>query len=248
MRLGRQLRMSGRALAAHPVRTALAVVTIAVGVAASVLTAAMSAGVRVQMADRLDQIGSNLLVVRPARHPSLVARPGIRGTVTTLTLADVEAIAGAAGVAMVAPGTERIVRARSELAVAPASVLGTAAPFMDIRNVRLAAGRFVDAADDRDAARVAVLGARVHTTLFGDEPALGRPIRLGGVPFDVIGVLEAKGVTADGTDQDSQVFVPVRTALRRLKNVTWLNAVFVRAASTDAIPVAKKTGPDPEGM
>ena len=240
MRLVRQLRMSGRALATHPGRAALAMATIAVGVTASVLTAAMSAGARAQMADRLDQVGSNLLVVRPARMPPSVARPAIRGAATTLTLADVEAIAGADGVALVAPGTERILRARSELAVAPASVLGTAGAFTEIRNVRLAAGRFVDAGDDRDAARVAVLGARVHATLFGDEPALGRSIRLGGVPFDVIGVLEAKGVTADGTDHDGQVFVPVRTAMRRLKNVTWLNAVFVRAASPGAIPLAER--------
>ena len=240
MRVVRQLRMSGRALAAHPVRTTLAVVTIAVGVAASVLTAAMSAGARAQMADRLDRVGSNLLVIRPSRIPPSVSRPAIRGAVTTLTPADVDAMAAAGGVAMVAPGTERIVRARSELAVAPASVLGTTAPFVAIRNVRLAAGRFVDAADDHDAARVAVLGARVHATLFADEPALGRSIRLSDVPFEVIGVLAAKGVTADGTDQDSQVFVPVRTAMRRLNNVTWLNAIFVRAASADAIPVAQR--------
>src|SRR5262245_29489226 len=117
MRIVRQLRMSGRALAAHPMRAALAVLIIAVGVTASMLTAAMSAGTRAQVADRLDQVGSNLLVVRPARMPPLVARPAIRGAATTLTLDDVAAIAGADGVALVAPGTERILRARSELAI-----------------------------------------------------------------------------------------------------------------------------------
>ena len=240
MRVVRQLRMSGRALAAQPMRAALATLTIAVGVMASILTAAMSAGARAQMADQLDRVGSNLLVIRPSRVPLLVGRPSIRGTVTTLTPADADALAGADGVAMVAAGAERIVRARSAAAVVPASVLGTAAPFAAIRNVRLAAGRFVDAEDDRHGARVAVLGARVHATLFGKEPALGQPIRLGGIPFEVIGVLEAKGVTADGTDQDSQVYVPIRTAMRRLKNVTWLNAVFVRAVSIDAIPIAER--------
>ena len=232
--------MSLRALATHPMRAALAAAIIAAGVTASVLTAALSAGARAQVAGRLEQAGTNLLVVRPARMAPLVARPSIRGAATTLTLDDVTAIAGAPGVALVTPATERIVRARSDLAVAPVSVQGTAAAFMAIRNVRLRAGRFVDEADDRDAARVAVLGARVHATLFGDEPALGRSIRLGRVPFAVIGVLEAKGVAADGSDQDGQVFIPVRTAMRRLNNVTWLNAVFVRAASAAAIPIAER--------
>jgi putative ABC transport system permease protein len=74
---------------------------------------------------------------------------------------------------------------------------------------------------------VAVLGSRIARALCPDEDAVGRAIRLRGLPFEVIGVLEPKGIQADGSDQDGNVFIPIRTALRRVFNTTWLSAVFV---------------------
>jgi putative ABC transport system permease protein len=94
-----------------------------------------------------------------------------------------------------------------------------------VRRFRIESGRFFDADDDRTARRVAVLGARVADALFDEDP-VGRPIRIRGIPFEVIGVLGRKGFVAGG-DEDNQVVVPIRTALRRLFNATWLNAIFV---------------------
>jgi putative ABC transport system permease protein len=99
-----------------------------------------------------------------------------------------------------------------------------------VRRFRVAAGRFLDEKDDRAARRVAVLGAVVADTLFPGVDPLGRELRLRGIPFEVIGVLEAKGGLADG-DEDAQILVPVRTALRRLDNTHWLDTVLVSAAA-----------------
>ncbi|HEY7508699.1 MAG TPA: ABC transporter permease, partial [Vicinamibacteria bacterium] len=77
---------------------------------------------------------------------------------------------------------------------------------------------------------VAVLGARVAQTLYPGQDAVGREARVRGQPFEVIGVLEPKGVQPDGSDQDGNVFIPIRTALRRVFNTAWLTAVFVSVA------------------
>src|SRR5262249_23035236 len=86
--------------------------------------------------------------------------------------------------------------------------------------------------------RVAVLGARVAAALFDEDP-VGRPIRIRGIPFDVIGVLAPKGVVAGG-DEDNQIVVPIRTALRRVFNATWLTAVFVSVADARGLGGAER--------
>ncbi len=111
-----------------------------------------------------------------------------------------------------------------------ATVLGATRAFPSVRRFRLGAGRFFDAEEEAGARRVAVLGARVAERLFADEPAdalIGRDLRLRGIPFEIVGVLEAKGVLADGSDEDNTIVIPIRTALRRVFNVAYLSTVFV---------------------
>jgi putative ABC transport system permease protein len=118
-------------------------------------------------------------------------------------------------------------------------VLGTTQYFPTVRRFQIRSGRFFDAEDDRMASRVAVLGSRVADVLFPDEDPTGRDIRIRGVPFEVIGVLQSKGVLADGSDEDSQVLVPIRTALRRILNVSWLNAIYVSAKNDAGVEQAE---------
>jgi putative ABC transport system permease protein len=225
MKLRRNVGLSLRALFAHRLRAILALSSIAIGVAALVLTSAIGVGAQKELQGRLENMGTNLLVVRPARVERLAARKSIRGFVTSLTVEDDEAIARLALVAAAAPGAERPVRVKAGTAVVTTKVLGTTAAFPIARRLEVASGRFFD--DDRSTARVAVLGARVSDALFAGQDAVGREIRVGGVPFEVIGVLREKGVLADGSDEDNQILIPIRTALRRVLNTRWLSAVFV---------------------
>lgn len=220
---------SVRALFAHKLRATLALASVAVGVAAVLVTSAIGNGAQHAVLTRIEAMGTNLLIVRPAQVKRLVARKEIRGMVTTLGIDDYEAIVELASVAAAAPGLDgaAIVKADNKNSSMSSTVRGTTPAFPAVRRFRVRAGRFFDDEDDRAARRVAVLGARVASTLYPGEDPVGQVVRMRGVPFEIIGVLDAKGALADGADEDNQVVVPIRTALRRVFNVTWLSAVYV---------------------
>ena len=234
MRLRRRFGMSLRALFAHKVRAALAMTSVAAGVAAVLLTSAIGTGAQQEVVKKIETMGTNLLIVRPAQVERLASRKTIRGVVTTLVPEDAEAIAALPTVGSAAPGVDRPVRVKAGAFTSVTKVLGTTPPFLRIRNFRVHEGRFLDDADDLQ--RVAVLGARTAEALFPEGGAAGGEIRIRGVPFEVIGVLEAKGVTPDGGDEDNQVIVPFRTAMRRVFNTTWLTTIYVTAWSAEAAP------------
>jgi putative ABC transport system permease protein len=239
MRFRRSLRPSLRAIFAHRARATLALTSVSVGVAAVVVTSAIGTGAQREIARRIESTGSNLLVVRPAQVKRLVARKTVRGVVTSLVLDDYDAIAKLTPVAAAAPGAEGNLRVKAGSAAMTTKVLGTSSAFPDVRRFRLRAGRFFDADDDRRASRVAVLGARVSETLFPGENPVGQEMRIRGVPFEVIGVLQAKGAIGDAGDEDDQVLVPIGTALRRVFNSTWLTTVFVSVADVAEMPKAE---------
>lgn len=240
MRAGRRaVLLSWRALQAHPVRTALALVGVGVGTAGVLLTSALGAGASAQVRQGIEAAGANLLVVRPAQVKRSAARRTVRGVVTSLRPDDARAIAALPGTSDVAPAVDGGARVKAGFGSTTASVNGTVPALARLRNLRVADGRFLDEVDEREARRVVVLGARVAGTLFPGGGAVGQDVRIRGLPFEVVGVLQAKGVEPDGSDQDGNVFIPLRTALRRVFNTTWLSAVFVSVADRDGMRAAE---------
>lgn len=227
MKLRRAVRLSVRALLAHKARTALALASVGMGTAGVLLTSALGKGAEGEVRQNIEAAGSNLLVVRPTPVKRSAARKTMRGVVTTLRLDDYRAIAALPLARETAPGVEGGLRLKAGSGSMVGSVLGTAPALTRLRNLRMQSGRFFDEEDDAASRRVAVLGARVARTLFPGEDAVGRDVNVRGLPFEVIGVLEPKGIQADGSDQDGNVFIPIQTALRRVFNTTWLTAVFV---------------------
>lgn len=223
----RRLLPSVRALFAHKLRTSFALLSVAAGVGAVVLIGAVGKGAEVQILSQTAKLGSNLLAVRPSQVNATAGRKELSGLVTTLDMGDYEAITGLPLVAEAAPGSEAAMTVRVGDGSMTAMVLGTTPNYLEIGSFQLREGRFLDADDNRAALRVAVLGARIDQMLFGEDDPIGRDIRIQGDSFEVIGVLSAKGILADGSDEDNLVLIPVRTALRRVFNVTWLNPVFV---------------------
>jgi putative ABC transport system permease protein len=231
MKFRRSFRMSLRALFAHRVRATLALASVATGVAAVTLTSAIGTGAQQEVVRKIETTGTNLLIVRPAQVERLASRRTIRGSVTTLIPEDVESIATLPLVERAAPGVEQTARVKAGAIASMTKILGTTPAFLTIRNFRVQSGRFFDEADELQ--RVAVLGARTAEALFPDGNAVGAEVRVRGVPFDVVGVLEEKGLSADGGDEDNQILIPFRTAMRRVFNTTWLTTIFVTARDVD---------------
>ncbi len=192
-----------------------------------VVTGAIGQGAKEEVLRQTESIGTNLLVVRPSQVSNSAARKSVRGVVTSLKLDDFQAITQLPRVSAAVPGFESSVVVKANNLSMSAMVLGTTSPYLDVCRFRLHEGRFITDDDDLTANRVAVLGARVNETLFGERSAIGQQIRIRNVPFEVVGILEAKGVLADGSDEDNRIVIPIHTALRRVFNSTWLNPVFV---------------------
>jgi putative ABC transport system permease protein len=234
MRLRSSLGPSVRALFAHPLRAVLAAGSVAIGVASVLVTTGAGSGARAAVESSLGSTASDLVVVRPAEVKRLASRRTVRGAVTTLRLEDAEAIAELGSVSSVSAIAETRGVLKAENATTRAGVRGAGPTYAALRRFSVARGRFFDEEDDRGSARVAVLGARVAESLFASEDPIGRTVRFRGVPFEVIGVLGSRGASPDGADEDSLIVVPVRTALRRLLNVTYLSSVVVRPRGSPA--------------
>lgn len=240
MRLRRHLGPSVRALFAHALRALLAAGSVAVGVASVLVTRGVGDGARAEVARSLGSMATDLVVVRPAEVKRLAARRTVRGAVTTLKPEDAEAIARLEPVSAVSPVAEARVLVKADTASTQVSVLGTGPAYAELRKFQVARGRYLDEEDDRSCSRVAVLGARVAESLFGSEDPVGRTVRIRRVPFEVIGVLASRGASASGSDEDNLVAVPLRTALRRILNVTWLSSIAITLRE-DASPAEAET-------
>jgi putative ABC transport system permease protein len=239
MKILRGIRISVRALFAHKMRAALALASIAVSVGAVVVVSAIGEGAKREILRQTESMGANLLVVRPAQVRSSAARKQIRGVVSTLTEQDHRAIEQLSEIRAAIPGQENTVIVKAGNRSMSVRVLGATEPYLEVCRFQIAGGRFLDNDDNERARRVAVLGARVNEELFPGQSSAQKDIRIRGVPFEVIGVLRAKGIQADGSDQDNQIVIPIRTALRRLFNLTWLNPIFVSVRDPSEMSAAE---------
>jgi putative ABC transport system permease protein len=118
------------------------------------------------------------------------------------------------------------------------TVLGVAPAVLDVLHVATTSGTFYTDRDELTAGRSVVLGPAVARALFGEQPAEGQRVRIGQVPFEVIGVLRPRGTDLSGTDQDDVVMIPLHTALRRVFNQDWLGGIYLRAGSAAALDSA----------
>ncbi len=154
---------------------------------------------------------------------------------TNLTLKDSSAIAEECpSVRAVAPAYSKKLLVKFENVTYSTKIVGTMPSIQEVRNVSLQSGSFFDEAENRLMAPVAVVGPTVVDSLFGGRDPIGTSIMIGKVMFKVIGVTAPKG-SVSGEDQDDQIFVPLRTSMSKLMNVTYLSNVFVEAAGFDNI-------------
>jgi putative ABC transport system permease protein len=241
VKLVRNVVLTRRTLFAHKLRTTLALIGITIGVAAVIVMVAVGKGAQREVIRLIQEMGTNLLVVSAERTEAFAGREFQPGNVTTLKREDAEAILDECpSVALAAPSQQKRLLVRREAFSVETKILGTTPDYREIRNFELTIGEFFSADDDRLSARVAVLGATVKDNLFGDDYPIGEIIRVENIPFEVIGVLRSKGVTAEGANEDDQIMIPLRTALRRVFNDAHVNNIHVRAERQDLMRQAEE--------
>jgi putative ABC transport system permease protein len=210
-------------------RAGLTLLGIVVGVAAVVAMVAIGQGTRAEVLRKVESMGTNLLTISAAQLKFVAGRQQQAGAIAiTLTEKDARAIGDEVPSAVaVAPAQSKRLPVKHEELTTTTTVVGTAPEFQVVRNFRPVAGEFFDEEQERGSARVAVLGQTARLDLFGNSDPIGETIRIANIPFEVIGVLETKGLDTSGQDQDDQILIPLRTALRRVFNLTSLGAIYV---------------------
>ena len=231
--------LSLQLLAAHRLRTALSVSGLFVGVAAVMVMVAIGRGAERRVLARVQGMGTNLLVVSAAPAPRVADRPRQVPMSTTLRAADAAAIEReSTRVLAAAPAVNQSILVRWEGVNTTTTLVGTTVDGLRIRNLSPASGRFFDEHDDRERRRVAILGPTSARSLFGAGDPVGRIVRVGHVPLEVIGVARARGVDPVGLDLDDILVVPFGTAARRLLNVPYVHTLVIQARNTaDLVPL-----------
>ncbi len=217
-------------------RTILALMGIIIGVSAVIIMVAIGNGAKHEVISKIEAMGTNLIVVNAGQVATMVGRRELRGNVTTLTVKDAETIAERIDrVVYAAPVQGKKMLVKYGDAATNTTITGTTTEYIRIRNFNPERGRFFDEMEDRAFRRVAVLGSDAAKNLFALEHPVGKIIRIGRAPFEVIGVLESKGVDLNNFNQDDQIFIPVRTALRRVFNNTYVNSIYIQVDAREAI-------------
>jgi putative ABC transport system permease protein len=219
MNAARTVRSALTALTANKMRSSLTVLGVVIGVAAVISLMAIGQGSQQAVTENIESLGSNLLFVRSGATMFAGIR-GAQGSAGTLTLADAEALADsglAPLVAAVAPETQTRGQVVAGGQNTNTTVMGVTPEYHDVRNTPVAEGEEISSYHLDRKSMVAVLGSSVAETLFGQASPVGQTIRIEGKQFEVIGVLESKGGTGFGS-QDDQILIPITTMQYRLSS------------------------------
>ena len=215
MSLGALLRLALRALAVNKLRSALTMLGIIIGVAAVIVMIAVGAGAQARVEQQIRSLGANLLLILSGARTQGGVRLGV-GSNYTLSEEDAVAINREITEALAAPalrGGAQVVWGNSNWAT---QIYGTTPDYLEVRQWPLAAGRIFEPAEMAGAGKVCVVGHTVVRELFGNADPVGQVIRIKRVPFTVVGILETKGQSLMGSDQDDVILVPIATARSRV--------------------------------
>lgn len=237
------LKMATVSLRINKMRSMLTSLGIIIGVSAVIIMLAVGSGASKKIAKDMESMGSNLLMIRSASAKSGGVRMGT-GTRPTLTMKDAAAIEDKArGILAIAPYSaegKQITYGNQNWST---TVGGTTMPYFMIRNYEIESGRGFLPEDNKNSTKVAILGQTVSTELFGDVDPIGKTIRIGNVPFKVVGLLKTKGSSGMGQDQDDLVFIPITTAQRKVFGTDFpgtVSMIAVKAQNDEVINLAEE--------
>jgi putative ABC transport system permease protein len=227
-------RLALRALARNKMRSALTMLGIIIGVGAVIAVVSIGQGANYKVQQGIAAMGTNAVFIAAGSNRAGGVRQGYGG-VKTLTIDDMNAILqGIPLIKQAAPSLsnrQQVVYGNQNWNT---QVTGTAPDYFDIRSWPVQSGSVFSDEEVDLAANVCVIGTTVEKILFVDEDPIGKTFRIGNLPFRVDGVLESKGQSAVGQDQDDVIFAPYTTVQRKIQGITWLQSINASAVSQQA--------------
>jgi putative ABC transport system permease protein len=230
------LRIALRSLKVNKLRTALTMLGIMIGVAAVIAMVSVGTGAQARVAEQIQSLGSNLIIVLSGSTNQAGVRLG-QGSQTTITEDDAAAIAREVPLVQVAApasrGNAQVVYGNLNWST---GIQGVTADYFEARDWPVEVGRPVLQEDVDGATKIALLGQTTAQNLFGDQDPIGQIIRIKKVPFTVVGLLSRKGQSAWGQDQDDVILIPLSTAKKKVLGVSQANARSVGSISIKVRP------------
>jgi putative ABC transport system permease protein len=217
MSLWRTLKVAWEGLTLNKARSFLTTLGVIIGVAAFIIMLAVSAGAEAEIADQINSLGANLIMVMPSFNMRGFGQ-GI-GRPPGLSYDDIGAISenvsGINGVSAEQTTTQDV--SGGGITLESISIVGTTSGFPQVRDYELAEGRFLSDEDNDRASKVVVLGSDIALELFGEQSAVGQKIKIGSTQVTVVGVMQEKGVVGT-TDYDGRVYIPLTLVFKKFVN------------------------------
>lgn len=233
MLFSESFQMALTSLYANKMRSLLTMLGIIIGVGAVIALVSVGMGVRSNVTSSIASLGSNMLIVSPGSSNRGGVR-GAAGSMQTLKYDDAKAIKDKIkNIDFVSPSVSssyQIVYGNNNWNT---SVQGVTPEFLSIRSLSIGYGSFVSTDDMNKRNRVAVIGTTVASNLFAKDNPVGKNIRINNQPYKVIGLLESKGQSSVGQDQDDVIYIPLTTAQERMLGITYVQSINVQVSSQE---------------
>jgi putative ABC transport system permease protein len=237
MNLFELVRLAIGRLGTSRLRSALTMLGVIIGVASVVALVSVGQGATSGITSQIESLGTNLLTVNRGSATGGLTRQAA-GSAETLTLDDAAAIASLPGIAAVAPQMTTSGLVISGSTNTTTTIVGTTADFAAVRNESVWQGAFLNPASVEYGLRVAVFGATTAETLGLTAANIGTDVTIDGIPFRVVGILQAKG-SSGPLNQDDQVYVPLTALQHEFVGGSSVNSIYVSVTQHDGIDQAK---------
>jgi putative ABC transport system permease protein len=233
------LKLALGAIAAHRLRSTLTMLGILIGVAAVILLTSIGEGTRLYVLSEFTQFGTNIMAINPGKTNTSGAPGALAGTTRKLLPGDAEALRRVHGVQRVVPVVLGMARVEAAARGRSVFVYGVSSDLPEVWKFGVRQGSFLPEMDLGRAAPLVVLGPKLKREIFAEGNALGEYVRVGGYRFQVIGVMEPKGLVL-GWDMDDSAYIPVASAQRVFNRDELIEIDVSFAPQLDSASVARE--------
>jgi len=234
------LKIVFRIFSEYKVRSALAILGITFGTFALILMISISNSLTQKINQEATKLGENIILVKAGEVRIFRGQERALTTANTLKLEEAYIIKNRIEhIKNLAPAYTLNYPLRYKDKIIRTTIIGTTTEYPVIRNIKVKEGRFFNLEEMQRGEKVIVIGSKIAEKFFKNENPIGKTILIFRVPVKVIGVMEEKGADITGNDQDILIYTPIKTAMRRLANVDYINTIYIQADSKESINIVK---------